>query len=99
MRRAETATLTWADYRAEFPIFESTTYLNTCSLAPLSRPAPAGGGVPAPLAAVRRLRLVRAVVGGDRDAAASRGAGHRRRPIRGGALSPCDPRARRRRPP
>ena len=37
MRRAETATPTWADYRAEFPIFETTTYLNTCSLAPLSR--------------------------------------------------------------
>src|SRR4030067_719599 len=46
MRRAETATPTWADYRAEFPIFESTTYLNTCSLAPLSRRvAPPGFGL------------------------------------------------------
>src|SRR3989304_4942155 len=44
MRRAETATLTWADYRAEFPIFESTTYLNTCSLAPLSRRVAAAVG-------------------------------------------------------
>src|SRR3970282_644355 len=44
MRRAETATPTWADYRAEFPIFETTTYLNTCSLAPLSRPVPAAAG-------------------------------------------------------
>ena len=44
MRRAETATPTWADYRAEFPIFESTTYLNTCSLAPLSRRVAAAVG-------------------------------------------------------
>src|SRR3990170_4987892 len=44
MRRAETATLTWADYRAEFPIFESTAYLNTCSLAPLSRRVAAAVG-------------------------------------------------------
>lgn len=27
----------WSAYRAEFPIFEHTTYLNTCSLGPLSR--------------------------------------------------------------
>ena len=35
MRSTETTTLTWAAYRAEFSIFEETTYLNTCSLAPL----------------------------------------------------------------
>jgi len=27
---------TWAEYRGEFPILETATYLNTCSLAPLS---------------------------------------------------------------
>jgi len=38
---AETATYAISDaeaarYRAEFPIFEHTTYLNSCSLGPLS---------------------------------------------------------------
>ena len=37
MRRAATTTSAWADYRTEFPICETTAYLNTCSLAPLSR--------------------------------------------------------------
>ena len=36
-RHTETAALSWADYRREFPIFETATYLNTCSLAPLAR--------------------------------------------------------------
>src|SRR3990172_10644420 len=44
MRRTETATPTWDLSRAEFPIFESTTYLNTCSLAPLSRRVAAAVG-------------------------------------------------------
>ena len=37
MRSPETTNLTWAAYRAEFPILEETAYLNTCSLAPLGR--------------------------------------------------------------
>jgi len=36
--RPETAAPSWTSYRAEFPIFETATYLNTCSLAPLARP-------------------------------------------------------------
>jgi selenocysteine lyase/cysteine desulfurase len=35
--RDDTALRTWAEYRGEFPIFETATYLNTCSLAPLAR--------------------------------------------------------------
>lgn len=35
--RDDTALRTWADYRGEFPIFGTATYLNTCSLAPLAR--------------------------------------------------------------
>src|SRR3990172_3805889 len=65
MRRAETATLTWADYRAEFPIFESTAYLNTCSLAPLSRRGPsAGWGRWGEEIAPRRRRVAQ-VIGAD----------------------------------
>lgn len=37
MRAADVTPQTWAGYRADFPIFEAATYLNTCSLAPLSR--------------------------------------------------------------
>ncbi len=37
MRHAEMATPVWAGYRAEFPILERAAYLNTVSLAPLSR--------------------------------------------------------------
>src|SRR5688500_12676743 len=32
----------WDAYRAEFPTFERTTYLNTCSLGALSRRSRAG---------------------------------------------------------
>jgi selenocysteine lyase/cysteine desulfurase len=35
--RDGTALRTWAEYRGEFPIFETATYLSTCSLAPLAR--------------------------------------------------------------
>src|SRR3972149_7638271 len=44
MPRAAPAPPPWAPSRAEFPIFETTTYLNTCSLAPLSRRVAAAVG-------------------------------------------------------
>ncbi len=39
--RVQPAPPGWAEYRNEFPILETATYLNTCSLAPLARPVEA----------------------------------------------------------